>query len=127
MSFWLQHLPVLPIVIPLVAAAAMLLFAESRRVPRLLIALYGDPRPGRGRQCAAVLHDRFGARYLARRNRRLLDRRLASAVRHRAGGRSVVGAHDHAERRTRTAGARLLDRRAGIAWACTITRCSSYC
>ena len=39
MNFWLQHLLVLPIVIPLVAAAAMLLFAESRRVPRLLIAL----------------------------------------------------------------------------------------
>ena len=39
MTFWLQHLPVLPIVIPLAAAASMLLFAESRRVPRLLIAL----------------------------------------------------------------------------------------
>jgi multicomponent K+:H+ antiporter subunit D len=39
MSAWLQHLPVLPIVIPLVAAAAMLLFAETRRWPRLTIAL----------------------------------------------------------------------------------------
>jgi multicomponent K+:H+ antiporter subunit D len=38
-SFWLQHLPVLPIVIPLVAAATMLLFAESRRRVRLLLAL----------------------------------------------------------------------------------------
>lgn len=39
MSFWLRHLPVFPIVIPLVAAAAMLFFAEARRVPRLSIAL----------------------------------------------------------------------------------------
>ena len=39
MSFWLQHLPALPILIPLVAAAAMLLFGESQRVPRLTIAL----------------------------------------------------------------------------------------
>jgi multicomponent K+:H+ antiporter subunit D len=39
MNAWLQHLPVFPIVIPLVAAAAMLLFAETRRAPRLLIAV----------------------------------------------------------------------------------------
>ncbi len=36
---WLQHLPVLPIVIPLVAGAVMLLFAESRRTTRTFIAL----------------------------------------------------------------------------------------
>jgi multicomponent K+:H+ antiporter subunit D len=36
---WLQHLPVLPIVVPLIAGALLLLFAESRRWPRLLITL----------------------------------------------------------------------------------------
>jgi multicomponent K+:H+ antiporter subunit D len=36
---WAQHLPVLPIVIPLVAGAAMLLFAEARRTERTIIAL----------------------------------------------------------------------------------------
>ena len=40
MSFWLRHLPVLPIAIPLVTAATMLLIAEARRVPRLLIAVF---------------------------------------------------------------------------------------
>jgi multicomponent K+:H+ antiporter subunit D len=35
----LQHLPVLPIVIPLVAGAVMLLFAEPRRATRTFIAL----------------------------------------------------------------------------------------
>ena len=35
----LQHLPVLPIVMPLVAGAVMLLFAESRRTTRTFIAL----------------------------------------------------------------------------------------
>jgi multicomponent K+:H+ antiporter subunit D len=38
-SPWLQHLPVLPIVVPLVAGGLLLLFAESRRWPRLLIML----------------------------------------------------------------------------------------
>ena len=36
---WLQHLPVLPVVIPLVAGAVMLLFAEPRRTTRTFIAL----------------------------------------------------------------------------------------
>ncbi|MEO5654390.1 MAG: proton-conducting transporter membrane subunit [Nitrosospira sp.] len=36
---WLQHLPVLPVVIPLVAGAVMLLFAEPRRATRTFIAL----------------------------------------------------------------------------------------
>jgi multicomponent K+:H+ antiporter subunit D len=36
---WLQHLPVLPIVVPLIAGAMLLLFAETRRWPRLLITL----------------------------------------------------------------------------------------
>lgn len=36
---WLQHLPVLPIVVPLVAGAVMLLFAESQRRVREAIAL----------------------------------------------------------------------------------------
>ena len=35
----LQHLPILPVVIPLVAGAVMLLFAESRRTTRTFIAL----------------------------------------------------------------------------------------
>ncbi|SOD41934.1 monovalent cation/H+ antiporter subunit D [Nitrosovibrio sp. Nv4] len=39
MSIWLQHLPVFPVVIPLVAGAAMLLFAEARRTTRTVIAL----------------------------------------------------------------------------------------
>jgi multicomponent K+:H+ antiporter subunit D len=38
-SPWLQHLPVLPIVLPLLAGAWLLFFAESRRLPRLLITL----------------------------------------------------------------------------------------
>ena len=40
MNAWLQHLPVLPIVVPLLAGALLLLFAESRRWPRLLITLF---------------------------------------------------------------------------------------
>jgi multicomponent K+:H+ antiporter subunit D len=43
MSGWEQlipHLPIFPIVIPLVAGAAMLLFAESRRTERTVIALF---------------------------------------------------------------------------------------
>lgn len=39
MSPWLPHLPVVPIVVPLVAGAAMLLFAESRRLTRAAISL----------------------------------------------------------------------------------------
>ncbi|CAB3826716.1 monovalent cation/H+ antiporter subunit D [Achromobacter mucicolens] len=39
MSFWLQHLPVLPIIIPLVAGAAMLLLADTNRYARGGIAL----------------------------------------------------------------------------------------
>lgn len=38
-SPWLQHLPVLPVVVPLVAGAAMLLFGESRRRRRAALAL----------------------------------------------------------------------------------------
>jgi multicomponent K+:H+ antiporter subunit D len=36
---WLQHLPVLPIVIPLIAGAGMLLLSESQRAARVTIAL----------------------------------------------------------------------------------------
>jgi multicomponent K+:H+ antiporter subunit D len=36
---WLQHLPILPIVIPLAAGAAMLLLKESNRAARLALAL----------------------------------------------------------------------------------------
>ncbi|HET7062422.1 MAG TPA: monovalent cation/H+ antiporter subunit D [Nitrosospira sp.] len=39
MSSWMQHLPVLPVIIPLVAGAGMLLFAEGRRTERTIIAL----------------------------------------------------------------------------------------
>lgn len=39
MSSWIQHLPVLPVVIPLLAGAGMLLFAEGRRTERTIIAL----------------------------------------------------------------------------------------
>ncbi len=38
MSTWVQYLPVLPIVVPLIAAATLLLFAETQRVPRVIIA-----------------------------------------------------------------------------------------
>ena len=40
MNAWLQHLPVMPIVVPLIAGGLLLLFGESRRWPRLLIALF---------------------------------------------------------------------------------------
>jgi multicomponent K+:H+ antiporter subunit D len=39
MSAWLRHLPVLPIVIPLITGALLLLLAETRRVPRLVLTL----------------------------------------------------------------------------------------
>ncbi len=39
MSAWVRHLPVLPIVIPLFIGALLLLFPETRRLSRLLIAL----------------------------------------------------------------------------------------
>jgi multicomponent K+:H+ antiporter subunit D len=38
-SHWLQHLPVLPVLVPLFAGAAILLVAESRRSIRALIAV----------------------------------------------------------------------------------------
>lgn len=40
MSGWIQHLPVFPVVIPLLAGAGMLLFAEGRRTERTIIALF---------------------------------------------------------------------------------------
>jgi multicomponent K+:H+ antiporter subunit D len=39
MNTWIQHLPIFPIVIPLVAGAGMLLFAEVRRTERTIVAL----------------------------------------------------------------------------------------
>jgi multicomponent K+:H+ antiporter subunit D len=39
MSGWAQHLPVFPIVIPLLAGAGMLLFADAQRTPRTIVAL----------------------------------------------------------------------------------------
>lgn len=39
MSFWLQHLPILPIITPLLAGAAMLLLADTSRYARAGIAL----------------------------------------------------------------------------------------
>ncbi|MGC4030014.1 MAG: monovalent cation/H+ antiporter subunit D [Steroidobacteraceae bacterium] len=39
MNAWLEHLPSLPIVAPLLAGALMLLFPEHRRAPRLTLAL----------------------------------------------------------------------------------------
>lgn len=39
MSSWLQHLPIFPVAIPLVAAAAMLLLRDTHRRGRLLISL----------------------------------------------------------------------------------------
>ena len=38
MSGWAQHLPLLPIVIPLLAGAGMLLFADAQRTPRTIVA-----------------------------------------------------------------------------------------
>ncbi|MEP7313621.1 MAG: monovalent cation/H+ antiporter subunit D [Pseudomonadota bacterium] len=40
MNAWLHHLPVLPIVVPLITGAVLLLFAESQRWSRLLITLF---------------------------------------------------------------------------------------
>ncbi|MBN9124715.1 MAG: monovalent cation/H+ antiporter subunit D [Nitrosospira sp. 56-18] len=39
MSGWAQHLPLFPIVIPLLAGAGMLLFADAQRTPRTVVAL----------------------------------------------------------------------------------------
>jgi multicomponent K+:H+ antiporter subunit D len=39
MDAWLRHLPALPIVLPLVTGAILLLLAESRRLPRLVLTL----------------------------------------------------------------------------------------
>lgn len=39
MNFWLQHLPIVPVVVPLLAGAAMLLFGESHRKRRAVLAL----------------------------------------------------------------------------------------
>ncbi|MCK0508680.1 monovalent cation/H+ antiporter subunit D [Aromatoleum anaerobium] len=39
MSGWLQHLPILPVVLPLFAGAAMLLFGETQRRARTILAL----------------------------------------------------------------------------------------
>ncbi|ARO88222.1 monovalent cation/H+ antiporter subunit D [Nitrosospira lacus] len=39
MNTWIQHLPIFPIVIPLLAGATMLLFAEARRTERTIVAL----------------------------------------------------------------------------------------
>ena len=39
MSPWLQHLPSLPILVPLVTGALLLLFGESQRTPRAILAV----------------------------------------------------------------------------------------
>lgn len=39
MNFWLQHLPSLPIAVPLLAGATMIFFTEQRRTPRIVLAL----------------------------------------------------------------------------------------
>lgn len=39
MNFWLQHLPIVPVAVPLLAGAAMLLFGESQRKRRAMLAL----------------------------------------------------------------------------------------
>jgi multicomponent K+:H+ antiporter subunit D len=39
MSGWVQHLPLFPIAIPLLAGAGMLLFADAQRTPRTIVAL----------------------------------------------------------------------------------------
>lgn len=39
MNTWIQHLPIFPILIPLMAGAGMLLFAETRRTERTIVAL----------------------------------------------------------------------------------------
>lgn len=39
MNLWLQHLPILPIVVPLTAGAALLLLPESHRAARLTLAV----------------------------------------------------------------------------------------
>ncbi|MGE8619291.1 MAG: cation:proton antiporter, partial [Achromobacter spanius] len=39
MNFWLQHLPVLPIIVPLLAGAAMLLLADTSRYARGTISV----------------------------------------------------------------------------------------
>ncbi len=41
MNAWVRHLPVLPIVVPLLVGALLLLFAETRRWPRLLLTVTG--------------------------------------------------------------------------------------
>ena len=38
MSAWLQHLPVMPIVVPMLAGAILLLFPESQRGRRVAIS-----------------------------------------------------------------------------------------
>ena len=43
MSSWMAHLPVLPVVIPLIAGAAMLLFVEAQRRERTIIAFAATP------------------------------------------------------------------------------------
>jgi multicomponent K+:H+ antiporter subunit D len=40
MNGWAHHLPILPVAIPLVAGATMLLFAETRRTARTIIGLF---------------------------------------------------------------------------------------
>jgi multicomponent K+:H+ antiporter subunit D len=39
MNFWVRHLPALPVVLPLITGAVLLLLAESRRLPRLTLTL----------------------------------------------------------------------------------------
>jgi multicomponent K+:H+ antiporter subunit D len=39
-NLWLQHLPVLPVLVPLMAGAMLLLLPESKRWPRLLVTLF---------------------------------------------------------------------------------------
>ena len=39
MNSWARHLPVLPIVLPLITGALLLLLAETRRIPRLALTL----------------------------------------------------------------------------------------
>ena len=123
-----DHLPILPVLLPSLTAIVLLLLGDhggDARRPR-------PPPPAVGaahRAGSVPLGLLLAARWCSAPTRgsaaRLPGRRLAGAVRHRAGARPARGADAAADRAGGAAGAAGTPAAAGTRTAATSTRCSS--
>ena len=114
MNAILRHLVVLPIVVPLIAGAAMFFLAEARRTARVTLAVVSVLIQLAVAVRASLSDERCRALHLGRRRGCLRDRRMAGTVWHRARGRSPVRRHADARGHRGAGDARLFSCAAGI-------------